>query len=209
MVMEHVSGESLERLLEREGKLDIVTAVSLMKNICQGLAAAHSCMPPVIHRDIKASNIIIAYDDPDDPHAKVADFGLAAAVDNRTHLGYSAGALICMPPEAFFDIATTASDIFSAGILFYEMLTGRHPWQYEFNKKDENSDDRSAIIAKARLHAPPRADEISKACPKAVADIVEKMLEPDRKERYQNGMEVLEAFNSISSFRHANCINVR
>jgi serine/threonine-protein kinase len=195
IAMEHIAGETLERLLEREASLCFSAARGLMKDMCAGLAAAHSCSPPVIHRDLKAGNVFVLYDDNNGMHAKIGDFGEACFASAATAMSDSAGALSWRPPEAMFDISVTQSDVFALGILFYRMLAGKEPWEYDTDDADDS--DIAQIVMNARMKAPARIDAALGAEYAGVADIIEKLLRPEWRERFGDAKEVLEAIGDL------------
>ena len=124
MVMEYVSGSDLRDLLVRRGSLDPNHAASIMASACEALAVAHT--RGLVHRDVKPENILLARDGT----VKVADFGIAAMVDaDRTSPGGSIpGTLRYLSPEqARGEDADKASDIWAAGAVLYELLTGSPP----------------------------------------------------------------------------------
>jgi serine/threonine protein kinase len=126
-VMPYIDGESLRTRLQREGPLPVQDAVRLAREVAGALAYAHT--HDVVHRDIKPENILIAKNG----YAKLADFGLAKLTEGheetRTHAGIIKGTIAYMSPEQASGEALDArSDIFSFGVVFYEMLAGRRPF---------------------------------------------------------------------------------
>jgi serine/threonine-protein kinase len=134
IVMELVSGESLRDLLTREGKLDTARAVSLMREICAGVGAAHR--RGIVHRDIKPDNIIVVPPDEDsaEERVKVVDFGIAKLRDmahdgTLTQAGAMVGTPFYMSPEQCKGEPLDArADVYSLGALLYEMLAGTPPF---------------------------------------------------------------------------------
>lgn len=127
LVMELVRGRTLRDLLRERGLLSPAEAVSIMEPVLSALAAAHRA--GLVHRDVKPENILLA----DDGVVKVADFGLARAVEAdaaATHTGLMMGTVAYSSPEQFRrGHADTRSDVYSAGIVLFELLTGRTPYQ--------------------------------------------------------------------------------
>ncbi len=125
IVMEWVDGEDLEKQLERDGAKPLDDALSILKQVFQGVSYAHR--HGVIHRDIKPSNILIT----EDGRAKLVDFGLAriASESELSQTGYGLGTLAYMPPEQRRDAkrADHRSDIYALGKTVYHILTGRIP----------------------------------------------------------------------------------
>jgi len=123
LVMEHVRGLNLRQLLLKHGALSPARAVSLMEPVLRALAAAHAA--GLVHRDIKPENVLLA----DDGRVKVADFGLARAVESN---GQTTGLLIgtaayFSPEQVEKGISDERSDVYAAGVLLFELLTGSPP----------------------------------------------------------------------------------
>ena len=126
IVMQLVSGESLEQRLRRNGKLSVQETVRLLSQAASGLAAAHAT--GLIHRDIKPGNMLIE----PDGRLKLTDFGLARAQEDLklTKTGYVSGTPLYMAPEqARGDEIDARSDLFSLGVVMYEALAGRPPFE--------------------------------------------------------------------------------
>lgn len=128
IVMEYVQGNSLKEKLRQEGALDILTATQIAKDIANGLAHAHA--HNLVHCDIKPHNILMTADG----HAKIADFGIARAIteSTMTYSGNVMGSVHYFSPEqAQGGSITPKSDVYSLGIVMYEMLTNRLPFTGE------------------------------------------------------------------------------
>jgi serine/threonine protein kinase len=135
IVMELVRGESLRDLLKREGRLEPRRAVSLMRDVCAGVGAAHR--RGIVHRDIKPDNIIVTPADEDHPteSVKVVDFGiaklrdLAAEGSTLTEAGMMVGTLFYMSPEQCKgEPLDSRADVYSLGAMLHEMLAGEPPF---------------------------------------------------------------------------------
>lgn len=180
ITMEYIEGESLRQRLLRKGKLEPREAAQLMAQICRALEAAHA--EGVIHRDLKPRNIMLDRDG----RAYVMDFGLARSLSASgiTHIGGSIGTLDYMSPEQAKDLPLDArSDLFSAGIVFYEMLTGVRP----FNAGAPTGEPGR------RTSEPPRPPhEVDKKVPLSLSDIVMKCLEIDPQRRFASARELLQ-----------------
>jgi eukaryotic-like serine/threonine-protein kinase len=128
--MENVSGGSLQKFWQSHGTkfVPVETSLDLVKQVCRGMALAHSEKPPIIHRDIKPQNILVGYET-DGLRARVSDFGLAKKVNPLTLLATTAGTLSFKPPEAFADRRSDspASDVWAIGATLYMLLTDRLP----------------------------------------------------------------------------------
>lgn len=126
LVMEYIKGHTLRDVLREKGALSPRLALALIDPVIEGLAAAHAA--GLIHRDVKPENVLIA----DDGRIKVGDFGLARAVTATTSTGSLIGTVAYLAPELVLGQAADArSDIYSAGVMLYEMLTGAQPYSGE------------------------------------------------------------------------------
>jgi transitional endoplasmic reticulum ATPase len=193
IAMEFVSGETLFQLIKRKIRISLPLALSIQREICAGLSVAHKQQPAIIHRDVKPQNILLSYDN-NIAQAKVSDFGVAKAVNLRTRITDSAGTITYLPPEGFWNYHTQASDVFSAGIVFYQMVTGVSPWLYDFsNVLKDDQDAVETIVLKARKKDPPRPSSIVEQCDDQLDEILLKSLAQDPSKRFKDAMEFLSA----------------
>ena len=126
MVMEYVPGMTLRDALNKFGKLKPLRALELFEPIMQGLAAAHR--GGILHRDLKPENVFLA----DDGRIKLGDFGLARGIDAHTNTGSLIGTIAYLSPELITrGQADARSDVYAAGIMLYEFLTGEQPYKGE------------------------------------------------------------------------------
>ena len=126
IVMEYINGITLKSLVKKRNKLSLIEVVDIMKQLTSGIACAHK--NDIIHRDIKPQNVMIL----DDGTVKITDFGIATALNNveMTQTNSIMGSVHYLPPEQASGKATTfQSDIYSLGILMYELLTGTIPFK--------------------------------------------------------------------------------
>jgi serine/threonine protein kinase len=150
IVMELVVGLSLKHVLRAEGPLSLTRTISIMREICRGVEAGHNI--GVIHRDIKPDNIIVVSDDGGHETVKLVDFGLAKLRDEAsdqsvTQFGALVGTPLYMSPEQCRgDALGTQSDVYSLGVLTYEMLMGRVPF---------SGNNAASICAKHQYEKPP------------------------------------------------------
>ncbi|MEE9442987.1 MAG: protein kinase [candidate division Zixibacteria bacterium] len=176
--MEHIEGRSLRDVIKSK-ELTLDQAVNLTAQICEGLNKAHQA--GVIHRDIKPSNIVIDTDG----RAKLLDFGLATVMgaDKLTKTGSTLGTVGYMSPEqASGRKADERSDLFSLGVVLYEMITGRRP----FKGKDE------AATLHAVTHESPEPMARFKAeIPDGLQDVVDRALDKDVETRYPTAAAML------------------
>lgn len=179
IVMELVRGKTLKQIITEEGVLPWKWSVNIAMQIASALETAHK--NNIVHRDIKPHNIIIT----EDGVAKVTDFGIAKAVSNSTitAFGTTIGSVHYFSPEQAKGGYTDAkSDIYSLGVVMYEMLTGRVPFDA----------DTSVSVALKHMQEPPIPPmEINKNIPKAVNDIILKAMEKEPMARYQTATAML------------------
>ncbi|MEV4189109.1 protein kinase, partial [Streptosporangium canum] len=124
--MEYVPGRTLRDVLRARGRLPAREALEVMIPVLAALGAAHQA--GLVHRDVKPENVLLS----DDGRVKVVDFGLARAIEatNQTRTGVMIGTIGYMSPEQVTSGATDArSDVYSAGIMLFELLTGRQPYE--------------------------------------------------------------------------------
>ncbi len=136
--MEYVASGTLDRYWRSfTGRfMPIAEVVAIMRQVCAGIAVAHSETPPIIHRDIKPQNILVGYDDVG-LRVRVSDFGLAKQADPLSLLVSSKGTLSFKPPEAFHDMDSAAADVWALGTTLYLLLTDTVPYP-ELNGRDLN-----------------------------------------------------------------------
>lgn len=128
IVMEYINGITLKNLVKKRGKLSLIEVVDIMKQLTSGIACAHR--NNIIHRDIKPQNVMIL----DDGKIKITDFGISTALNSieMTQTNSVMGSVHYLPPEQASGKATTfKSDIYSLGIVMYELLTGAIPFKGE------------------------------------------------------------------------------
>jgi len=125
LAMEYMPGRTLKELLRERGRFTPAAALDIMTGVLDGLAAAHAS--GIVHRDVKPENVLLTADG----RLKVADFGLARAqaAAGQTRAGLLIGTVAYLPPEQVTGEATgPRSDVYSAGVVFFELLTGRQPF---------------------------------------------------------------------------------
>ena len=181
IVMELVDGEDLASIIRRSGPLPPRQAARLAAEIGRAIAAAHD--NGLIHRDIKPGNVLVTREG----RAKVTDFGIARALAEAqfTLPGTTIGSVHYFSPEqARGEPAGPPSDIYSLGIVLYELLTGRRPWE----------GDTAAAIATARLTGPvPSPSSVRSAIPPILEAIDRKALAQKPEDRFANAMAMVEA----------------
>ena len=179
ITMEYVEGETLSSILAHGGKLAVEEALGIVRQILQGLESAHR--ENIIHRDLKPANIMRDVQG----RVVVMDFGLARTVagDGMTGTGLIVGTMEYMSPEQAQSLPLDArSDIFSIGLIFYELLTGKSAYPAESAI--------ASLVKRTRERAIP-ACEIDPTIPLSLSRVVSRCLESDPKLRYRNVHEVL------------------
>ncbi len=179
VTMELVIGRDLRSILEERGKLPPEEAVDIFQQICIALHAAHSV--GILHRDLKPQNVMRE----DDGRVVVMDFGLARTIegnDGLTQTGALIGTLDYMSPEqALGKKLDQRSDIFTLGLIGYEMLTGAMPFRAESAI--------ASLLSRTQQRAVPVAD-VDKNIPGTLSNIIAKCLEKDPANRYQTAEEL-------------------
>ena len=188
IVMELLDGITLKQYMERRGKLDWRETLHFITQIMRGLSHAHS--RNLIHRDIKPQNIMVLRDGT----VKVTDFGIACLSNGKNPANEAIGSVPYISPEqAKGDHTDNRSDIYSAGVVLYEMLTGRLPFE---------GDNPVSVAIQHMSAVPLRPREINADIPEALEQICMKAMAADRKKRYATADEMianLEAFRKDPS----------
>src|SRR5499433_3349530 len=185
ITMDFIEGKDLKTLIKERGKLPPAEAAGILRQVCGGLEAAHAV--GVVHRDLKPQNIMIE----GDGHVVVMDFGIAHSGQSRgvTQTGAFLGTPEYMSPEqAQTENVDARSDIFSLGLIFYELLTGKLPFQGKTVLE--------TMFKRTTERAVPPA-EIDQSVPKGANDIVNKCLQMEREQRYQSVTELLEELENF------------
>jgi serine/threonine protein kinase/lipoprotein NlpI len=187
ITMEYVSGEDLKSFIRRSRHLTVETAVGIAREICEGLAAAHKL--GVIHRDLKPGNIMIDRDG----KARIMDFGIARSLKGKgiTGAGMMIGTPEYMSPEqAEGKDVDQRSDIYSLGVILFEMLTGRVPFEGETPL---------GVAIKHKTEPPPDPKKLNPQIPDGLSQLILHCLEKDRAKRYQSADEALADLGKIES----------
>ena len=207
IVMQYIEGETLLDRMDRE-PLSLDTALDLAEQAAEGLAEAHA--HGIVHRDIKPNNMMLTQRG----QLKILDFGLAKqvqstdSVDNEAATaellstpGLIVGTMPYMSPEQVQGgPLTPASDIFSLGIVLYEMFAGKHPFR-----------EKSAAVTMSRilLADPSPTDRFQTQVPPQLQALLNKMLQKDKAERYQTAEEVLTDLRELRSPHVTNAADVQ
>jgi tetratricopeptide (TPR) repeat protein len=189
ITMEYVAGPDLRRLLADHGKLAPAEAIDIIRQVCTGVAAAHA--EGVIHRDLKPGNIMR------DAQGRVVvmDFGLARNIvgDGMTKTGAMLGTVEYMSPEqAKAEKLDGRSDLFTIGVILYELLTGNTPYK---------ADSAIASLLKRTQEPAVPAYQTDPSVPRALSDILGKVLERDPAQRYQSVQEFIDRLDEYQGGR--------
>ena len=176
IVMEYVSGETLEHLIMREGPLDLTKALDFSCQMCNAVDHAHRA--GILHRDLRPGNMLVS----ESGILKVTDFGTSRFLEIAAHGTTVIGSPPYMAPEQFHGKAVFASDVYSVGVTMYQMLTGSLPY-------DTPAPADLARLSRGELVTAPRIK--NPKIPKAINDIVLRALAPDPTTRYQRAADVL------------------
>ena len=183
IVMELIQGKTLKQIIDEDGSLSWKWSINIAIQIASALEMAHK--NNIIHRDIKPHNIMIT----EDGVAKVTDFGIAKAVSNSTitAFGTTLGSVHYFSPEhARGGYTDSKSDLYSLGVVMYEMVTGRVPF---------DADTPVSIALKHMQEDPKEPISINQNIPFAVNQIIMKAMRKDPNERYQNASEMIKDLN--------------
>ena len=185
ITMEYVPGEDLRRMLRMSKRMEIGTAISIARQVLEGLAEAHRL--GVVHRDLKPGNIMIDQEG----QVRILDFGIARAIKSEgpTEVGLIIGTPEYMSPEQVEGKEVDQrSDLYSLGVILFEMVTGRVPFE---------ADTPFAVGVKHRSEKPPDPRQINAHIPEDLNSLILKCLEKDAAKRYQSAEELLSALAKI------------
>ena len=185
ITMEYVPGEDLRSAIRRFGQLPVGKSLSIAIQVCEGLAEAHRL--GVVHRDLKPGNIMIDREG----NVRILDFGIARSLQEKgiTGAGMIVGTPEYMSPEqAEAREVDHRSDIYSLGILLYEMVTGRVPFEGETPL---------SVAMKHKSEAPPHPKTFNPQLPDDLNRLILRCLEKDRTRRYQTSEDLLSDLYAI------------
>lgn len=180
IVMEYINGKTLKQLIKKRGGLTVSECMDIMLQLTDGVNHAHASY--IIHRDLKPQNIMIQ----DNGEIKITDFGIATALNNTqlTQTNSVMGSVHYLPPEqASGKGATVKSDIYSMGIMFYELLTGELPFR---------GDNAVEIALKHIKDDIPSVRDFNESIPQSIENIILKATAKNPKNRYNSAKEMHE-----------------
>jgi len=196
--MEYLEGESLSSMLKRTGPLDLAAACGIMEPTLLALAAAHA--KGIVHRDLKPENIFLVAHEGETPAVKLIDFGISkftgvTGQSKLTQTGSLLGTPSYMSPEQTrgsgeVDLRT---DIYSMGVILYEMLTGKLPFTGE---------NYNELLINILTTDPLPPSEAHAEFPADAEEVVMKAISRNPEDRYQSSEEMIEALKATSSFGH-------
>ena len=186
LVMELLEGRDLHHIMRDGPKMSLLEKMQVMSQVGEGLRCAH--LNGVVHRDIKPANVMVLADGT----VKILDFGIArmtGEVSRLTQSGYLVGTPLYMSPEQLQGgDADALCDVWAYGVLYFELLTGQHPFL---------SQDNTRLVRNITIVNPPSVHSLTRGVPEGLAQVIRRALTKDRRRRYQSLDEVLVDTNPI------------
>jgi serine/threonine protein kinase/CheY-like chemotaxis protein len=187
IVMEYIPGETLKSIIERQGRLPVKDTISIAVQLCSALEEVHQMK--IVHRDLKPHNIIINRKG----EAFLTDFGIARSLQTSglTETGIVIGTPEYMSPEQVEgEKLDPRTDIYSLGVILYEMATGELPFR---------GNTPLAVALKQKSGALPSFEELKKDMPENLYPLISKCLEKDRTKRFSTAHELVQALEQLAS----------
>ena len=187
IAMEFLKGADLKKYIKKENLLSVDKVLDLIKRAAEGLGYAHG--NNIVHRDIKPANIMW---DPDTDEMKITDFGIARITDSsKTKTGVVLGTPSYMSPEQLAGKKVTGqSDIFSLGVMLFQMVTGELPF---------SADSMATLMYKIANEQHPPPESINPDVPRCVGVIINRAMAKDTKKRYQTGKQMSDDIGKCQS----------
>lgn len=188
IVMEYVEGESLEKVIQRQGRFNLYDVIYILKQALLGLGYAHS--KGFVHRDIKPSNIILNKEG----ITKIMDFGISKSLfdKNMTKTGSKIGTVYYMSPEQIkSDDVTNRADIYSIGCTAFEMIVGTPPFDYQSEYE---------VMDSHLKKSPPRISSKLTGVPEQVDKVIQRALEKNPNDRYSTCEEMFNDVQELDQF---------
>jgi len=195
IAMEFLEGESLEQIITSRRDVTIVMKVNIMVQTCRGLHYAHQ--HGIVHRDVKPANILLLKDGT----VRIVDFGIARIIGgSMTRTGIVLGTPMYMSPEQVLGHAVDArSDIFSVGVILYELVTLQNPFA---------AADMPTILYKIVEQPPPPLSSVLPNCPPQLDNIVARALSKNREERYQSAEDLAFDLQQVGEFLKRHMVEI-
>ena len=187
IVMEYVKGETLESLIQKTQGIDLDTAAEFSRQICIGVGHAHQ--QGALHRDLRPGNALVT----PEGKIKITDFGTSRFLEVADQASTVIGSPPYMAPEQFRGRAVFASDLYSIGVIMYEMMTGVLPY-FSVNPLQLEK------MASSGRFVPPR--ERNRGIAMEIEEIIVRALAPEVSERYQQGSEMLDDLGNANEIDH-------
>jgi serine/threonine-protein kinase len=186
MVLELLEGRTLRRELVARGRLPWPAAVEIAAQVAEALSVAHAQEPAIVHRDLKPENVMLVSGPGEAPKVKVMDFGVAKVLEAaRATSTQSLGTLQYMSPEQIDARDVDArSDLYSLGLVLYELLAGEPPFR--------SASPRELLNLQCTADPAPLPDDVRRELPRGVEALVGALLEKDREKRPASAREVLD-----------------
>lgn len=182
IVMEYVEGVSLAKLIKEKGALPVEFSLDLVKQMCLGLSQAHE--EKILHRDLRPSNVLLTRDF----IVKIADFGISRVLDRTRYARTKIGSPPYMAPEHLLGKAVFESDIYSLGVMMYEMMTGELPYY------DPNPSIIENMILKGKYRLP---SEILPGFNPDVERIIRQAMSRDYRQRQPTPRQILDQIRDL------------
>jgi serine/threonine-protein kinase len=203
MVMEHLEGKDLARILKEDGKLPLEEAVDCMLQVCEALGEAHA--NGIVHRDLKPANLFLTRREDGAPHIKVVDFGISKILDEKllskdngprevTNAFTVLGSPRYMAPEQLRNSKDVdfRADLWSVGAVLFQLVTGRHAF---------DADNNVHVSLRVLTSEPELLRTYAPEAPPGLEAIVSKCLTKDRTQRFQSAKELADALHPYASAR--------